>query len=90
MKQLGIDNRKDYNQVANLIHIEYHDNINISDKPPKDYWPDLTQNLSLKEQSSLLKIHDLPENFWELDYFDFIDERRALMANAIKYYFDKF
>jgi len=44
MKQ-GITDTKEINQIANLIYIEYKDNINIGDKPPKEYWPLLTKEI---------------------------------------------
>lgn len=32
---------------------------------------------------------DLPHEFWNMDYFDFLNERRKLMAKSIRNYFDK-
>jgi hypothetical protein len=87
LKKQGISNKKDINQIANLIYIEYKDNIKIGDKAPKDYWPLLSEKLTKNNLQQILKTHDLPENFWELNYTDFLKERRSLMAQKIKNYF---
>lgn len=89
LKELGITNKKEIGQVANLIYIEYKDNINIGDKPPSEYWPLMAKDLSPEEEKELLKTYDLPENFWEMDYFEFLRERRNLMARKIRDYFMK-
>lgn len=89
LKKLGITDKKEIGQVANLIYIEYKDNINISDKPPSEYWPLMAKDLSPEEEKELLKTYDLPENFWEMDYFEFLRERRNLMARKIRDYFMK-
>lgn len=89
LKSLGITDVKDTNQVANLVYIEYKDNINIGDKSPKEYWPLLTKSLTETEKHKILETYALPENFWELDYAEFLRERRILMAKKIKEYFWK-
>ncbi|QUH24216.1 hypothetical protein HYG87_10830 [Methanobacterium alkalithermotolerans] len=92
LKNSGIDEQKDYNQVANYMYLEYKDNINISDKNPKEYWNELVNSLSDVDRANILKsyqdTYDLPEGFWNLQYFDFIEKRRQLMAKGIKEYFN--
>lgn len=89
LQKLGVTDKKDINQVANLIYIEYKDNISIGDKPPKEYWYLLTKDLSPEEVQNISKTHDLPENFWEMDYHEFLTKRRMLMSRRIKEYFLK-
>ncbi len=81
--------QKDYNQVANLIYIEYKDNIKISDKSPLEYWPQFTKNLTEEEINRIYETYSLPKDFPEIEYFDFLKERRKLMAQRIKDYFYK-
>lgn len=86
--------QREYNQVANMIYIDYHMNIYISDKPPVDYWSDVLENEVNAEEKKFIeenytKVYDLPYEFWKMDYYEFIEERRKLMANTIYEYFNK-
>ena len=93
LKKNGIDDKKDYNQQANMIYIEYKDNIKISDNAPKEYWPMMVNSLNDYERNDLIsnynEKYDLPKEFWNMDYFEFLKERRKLMAKSIKNYFNK-
>lgn len=85
--------QKQYNQVANMIYIDYHKNIDISDKPPYEYWNDILNkcNPNTKEfiENNYVETYDLPKEFWNMDYKQFLDKRRKLMANSIHNYFEK-
>lgn len=87
LQQAGIFDDKKINQVANLIPIEYKDNINIRDDPPSQYWHELYPNPD--ENDDILKEYDLPEDFWNMNYSEFLKERRVLMAERLKEYFEK-
>lgn len=93
LKNEGKDKRE-YNQVANMIYIDYPTNIFISDKHPKDYWFEVLNNRLTTEEKEYIeenytKVYDLPPKFWEMEYFEFLDERRKLMAHSIQEYFNK-
>ncbi len=79
--------KKEINQVANLIYIEYRDNIKIKDRHPGDYWYELVGGFPPDKINHILKEYDLPENFYNMSYEDFLARRRQLMANMIKEYF---
>lgn len=88
LKKLGYKTKL-INQVANLVYLEYKDNIPIRDKPPKDYWPELVKEFYRDENDiDIYKKYDLPKDFYEMDYEEFLIERRKLMANKIKNYFE--
>lgn len=93
LKKMGITDKKDFNQQANYIYIEYADNIKISDKAPSEYWPMMVDTLNEHEKEDLMENYterfDLPHEFWNMDYFDFLNERRKLMAKSIRNYFEK-
>lgn len=89
LKKKGITDTKEVNQVANLVYIEYKDNINIGGQSPKEYWPSLTENLTQTEKQEILRAYDLPDNFWDMDYDEFLKKRRILMARKIKDYFER-
>ena len=93
---------KQYNQVANLVKTEQATNIRIGDLPPSDYMSQVKSDINssitnistIDDQDSLLsnlKENDIPENIFNLtheNYFEFLEERRKLMAKKIKdYYF---
>ena len=71
--------KTEYNQVANMCYLEYPENIKISDTSPEDYGPRIWEKL-LEED---VYYHALPDKFWELEYEDFLKERRKLMAKVI-------
>lgn len=85
---IGIRDKKEVNQVANLVYIEYKSNIKVSDKSPKDYWPEMTKNFTEDKIKEMLAQNCIPENFYDLDYRTFLEARRKLMAQAIKEYFN--
>ena len=76
-----------------MIYIEYKDNIKISDKPPHEYWSEILDECSNNTrefvENNYVEVYDLPQEFWNMDYFDFLEERRKLMAKSIHEYFDK-
>ncbi|MCQ2738551.1 MAG: hypothetical protein MJ224_08090 [archaeon] len=88
----GISN-KTHNQQANYIYLEYKDNIKISDKNPKDYWNMMLNSLNDIEKEELMnnyaEKYDLPYEFWDMDYFEFLNARRKLMTQSIRKYFEK-
>ena len=93
LKKIGVTDKRDFNQQANLIYIEYADNIKISDKAPNEYWEIMLETLNDYERQELLdnytNRYELPLEFWNMDYFDFLEMRRKLMAKKIRDYFEK-
>jgi len=91
LKKRGL-NQTQYNQQANMIYIEYRDNIKISDKAPGDYWPMMLDLINENERNELednySERYDLPYEFWNMDYDEFLVERRKLIAKSIREYFE--
>jgi hypothetical protein len=89
-KKFGLD-RRQINQVANFTYLEFEDNIDISDSAPEDYFVDI-KNKHYKNKEAELKNmiadHCLPENFYNMDYNEFLKERRKLMAKMIRTIFE--
>jgi len=88
LKSIGIDDQTSQNQVANLIYLEYKDNIHISDKKPKEYFPEIINSLNNEIEYDFIS-HAIPEDIEDLEYEDFLTKRRKLMANYIKNYFEE-
>ena len=93
LNNIGITDIKDYNQIANLVFIEYKDNLKISDTSPNGYWPEILNSINEDDKRDIeenyVDRYDLPEEFWKLDYNQFLEERRKMMAKSIKKYFEK-
>ena len=88
LEKINISTRREVNQIANMLYLEYKHNIKIGDKVPGDYWPDLLDGYSPDEVNTILRTYDLPQDFWNMKYSEFLEERRILMANKIRDYFN--
>ncbi|KZS22744.1 DUF262 domain-containing protein [Wohlfahrtiimonas chitiniclastica] len=93
--------RTEYNQVANFAYIEQQPNIKISNDAPHVYMAKVMKNIeegtqtltSLKSLDALkqnMAINAIPESLMNADstsYKEFLIERRQLMAQKIKAYY---
>ena len=62
--------------------------------PPHEYWEYILNNKctpNTKEfvENNYVEVYDLPENFWDMEYNEFLEARRKLMAKSIRNYFEK-
>jgi hypothetical protein len=76
----GIDDTRSINQIANFSYVEWPDNIEISDAAPSLYWPRYADQFSADD----LFHHALPQDWAQMDYEQFLVERRKLMAQVIR------
>lgn len=91
-----------YNQVANYTYLEKRINIAIGDKKPGDYFSEARDAIAsgadyfgdisnIEGLKSNLKVNCIPEGIFSMgveDYEDFLIQRRKLMAQKIKAYFE--
>ncbi len=84
LQRQGIKERRDINQVANYALVEWSDNIDISDKPPKAYVPQMEARFSPEELQRMYELHALPEKWYEMNYPEFLAERRKRIAAIIR------
>lgn len=97
----GLNNRKDYNQIANYVYMQTEINIRIGNKSPKEYLAKVTEGIQ-KGDSSLTGLVDqegLEDNFKQnciptsiidmevQNYEEFLIARRKLMAKKIEEYY---
>jgi hypothetical protein len=94
--------RTQYNQIANFVVAQSEINIAIGGKPPARYFGELAEQCSggpkkyggiteLSEMRANLRMNCLPETMLdgEIPEFDvFLDQRRKLMAQRIRMYFE--
>lgn len=85
----GVTEQRDYNQIANFALVEWSDNIAISDKEPRVYLPVYEKRFSNEELSKMRKWHALPYNWQEMNYRDFLVERRKLISGVVKAAYQK-
>ena len=95
--------RTQYNQTANYAYLDTPVNISIGKKAPKEYFSLALEQCSKKEQAVCGSILDeetlrdnlatncIPEDVFEMDYTryeEFLEKRRALMAQKIRKYYE--
>ena len=85
----GITEQRDYNQIANFALVEWSDNVAISDKEPKVYLPIYEQRFAENELEKMQYWHALPDNWVNLDYRDFLMQRRKMIAKVVEAAFCK-
>lgn len=83
LTQIGYTTDRDRNQAANFTYLDYVTNIAISDDPPMVYVERFKEQLGEDYKTHCLH-HALPEDFEKLEYLDFLQKRRFLMAQIIR------
>lgn len=100
LKKNGLERGK-YNQIANYVYMQSEINIKVGNKPPKDYFALIHQQMAednrlvsgLSTEQELLdnlKASCIPAEIITMgidDYNDFLIARRKLMAQKIKEYY---
>ncbi|MCP8615227.1 GmrSD restriction endonuclease domain-containing protein [Salirhabdus salicampi] len=84
LKSIGITETRRINQVANFALVEWGDNNDISNQSPKEYYPEYLSRYSNEELRPMTEWHALPDGWESMDYNEFLEERRKLMASVIK------
>lgn len=84
LEKTGITDLKLVNQMANQALLEWPDNIAISDSPPKEYVPEIRKRFAASEWRTMQDLHALPDNWEQMEYPAFLNERRRLMADVIR------
>lgn len=102
LQKNGINNRKDYNQIANYVYTQSEINIKIKDDAPCDYMARMKEQVagegsfyggidSMEDLQKNLEEDCVPIEFMDMDVFDFqvfLDERRNKMATYIRKYYE--
>lgn len=100
LKKYGLKRGK-YNQIANYVYMQSEINIKVGDKSPQIYFSELRDQCNggelkhgsinnMQALSENLKMNCIPESIFNLnieDYEDFLIERRKLMAEKIRKYY---
>lgn len=88
---LGYSSTRQINQVANQALVEWSDNIDISNDAPGEYWPQQVEDKVMlgKRLARQTWWHGLPENWTDLSYEEFLDQRRRRLAQVTREGFRK-
>ena len=81
---LNITDTRETNQIANYAYVEWGDNNKIADQSPVDYLSQLRARFTRSELVDMYHYHALPENWEQMDYHTFLEQRRELMAQIIR------
>ena len=84
LEQIGYTNDRDRNQLANFTYLDYATNIEISDKAPVDYVSGYREKLGEEGYKKACEQNALPENFESMEYPEFLEKRRQLMAQVVR------
>ena len=89
LDRIGINRTVERNQIANYAFVEWPDNAKIGDSRPSDYFPSLFARLTPQEQKQARFWHALPEGWEGMDYREFLQQRRALIADVVRAAFNR-
>lgn len=84
LKTLGITELRETNQIANYALLEWGDNVQVSDQSPADYLHGLAARFSKEELARQYRWHALPDIWEQMNYGDFLEQRRELIAQVIR------
>lgn len=89
LTQIGYGNDRDRNQIANFTYLDYNTNIDIGDKAPSKYVSEYRQKLGENRYELSCKQNALPIGFENMEYQEFLKQRRILMTDTIRTAFKK-
>lgn len=84
LTELGISDKRLTNQIANFALLEWDDNVAISGSPPSNYVPKYSERFDKIKLKDMNYWHALPVAWESLDYHEFLQQRRKLMARVIR------
>lgn len=80
----GITDLRETNQIANYAMVEWSDNMKISNYSPADYIPQLVSRFNKSDMARMYYWHALPENWEQMEYHEFLEKRREMIAHIIQ------
>lgn len=86
LEKRGVTDLKLINQMANFTLLEWTDNLDISDTPPSVYALAIRKERSISNDDwkTMCELHALPEGWERMEYPEFLQQRRELMAAIIR------
>ena len=84
LSSIGVTGWTRTNQIANLAFVEWADNLVISDRKPSDYFPTHFERIPPADREQFAFWHALPPHWEHMEYLEFLQARRKLIAAVIK------
>jgi hypothetical protein len=88
LKQTGVEETRDINQIANFTLVEWGENGEITDRAPADYFPEFAQRFTELELARMHHYHALGPGWQHMTYEAFLADRRIRLAGVIKEAYD--
>lgn len=88
LAKLGITDDRDRNQIANYTYLDYQTNIDISDDAPAVYAAKIRERMGEDAYAMTLVQNAIPADFEHMEYPEFLEARRVLMAGIIRKAYD--
>jgi hypothetical protein len=80
----GITATTRVNAIANMAFLDWPENATISAVAPAAYWPSLTSAMDPERVRMQAYWHALPIGWEQLDYSEFLERRRSLIAKVVR------
>ena len=77
------------NAIANMAFVDWSDNLAIASKSPQEYWVIMTETSDAERLRRQIHWHALPTGWEQLDYADFCEKRRQLIAQVVREGFER-
>lgn len=74
---------------ANFVCVDYQQNIDFGDEDPRVYVAKYRERIGEEAYRTSCRENALPYDFENMDYLDFLNERRYLMSDMIKEAFER-
>lgn len=86
LASVGIKGMKRTNQIANFALLEWSDNMKVGAQSPASYLGGLVNERQLSDQEIRRQYywHALPDGWESMEYEEFLEKRRELMAGVIR------
>ena len=89
LRKINITNTIQVDAIANMGFVDWIDNVSISDTAPCEYWPQMTRNIEPGRLKKQMHWHALPHGWERMDYYEFLETRRKLIAQIVKEGFER-
>jgi hypothetical protein len=80
---MGVTANPRINAIANMAFLDWPENASISAGDPAEYWPALTDSMDPDRVKKQAYWHALPIGWEQLDFADFLERRRGLIAKVV-------
>ena len=89
LERLGVTTTRQVNAIANMAFLDWPENAEISADGPIDYWPAMKALVTEDRLSQHVFWHALPMGWEQLEYPEFLEKRRDLIARVVRDGFNK-